>query len=213
MSGLGKTGLRIINNRRQQIALITPVRPQKSKFVRETVELLQLSKAKVKGTELGQFNIRWEPDITELVSELTAEVGGLPSTISEQVDFRELTFNSDSFGVKILHRWLEEQSALRGTYLFTSGELVKQISTICQHIRAFRIPSDSSKYRAMTIHQAKNQEFDGVVLLWPYEVRGEGAETNSRLLYNAVTRAKKWCLVLVQDSKGTRVSRPPFYLQ
>ena len=39
----------------------------------------------------------------------------------------------------------------------------------------------------MTVHQAKNREFDSVIILWPYEVAGT-ADRQRRLLYNAVTR-------------------------
>jgi DNA helicase IV len=59
----------------------------------------------------------------------------------------------------------------------------------------------------MTVHQAKNREFAGVVVLWPYEVGGDG-ETKRRLLYNAVTRAQAWCTVIVQSKK--LLSAPPF---
>ena len=59
----------------------------------------------------------------------------------------------------------------------------------------------------MTIHQAKNREFDSVVVLWPYEVSGS-AERLRRLLYNAVTRAKRQAVVIVQNPE--RLSKPPF---
>ncbi len=52
----------------------------------------------------------------------------------------------------------------------------------------------------LTMHGAKNREFDGVIVLWPYAVAG-GAEQKRRLLYNAVTRAKHWCLVLVEGER------------
>lgn len=51
---------------------------------------------------------------------------------------------------------------------------------------------------AMTVHQAKNREFDGVVVLWPYQLGGDD-EHRRRLLYNAVTRARNWCTVVVQN--------------
>ena len=59
----------------------------------------------------------------------------------------------------------------------------------------------------MTVHQAKNREFDGVVVVWPHTVAGS-ADQKRRLLYNAVTRARKWCNVVVQ-SQGIR-DAPPF---
>lgn len=59
----------------------------------------------------------------------------------------------------------------------------------------------------MTIHQAKNREFDSVIVLWPYEVAG-GADRQRRLLYNAVTRAKRQAVVIVQNPE--RMQQPPF---
>jgi superfamily I DNA/RNA helicase len=63
----------------------------------------------------------------------------------------------------------------------------------------------------MKIHQAKNREFDNVIVLWPYQVTGTSAESLRRLLYNGITRAKLRALVIVQSlPKQTRLSSPPF---
>ena len=56
----------------------------------------------------------------------------------------------------------------------------------------------SHQLTAMTVQQAKNREFEGVVVIWPYQVGGD-AEHKRRLLYNAITRAKRWCNVIVQS--------------
>jgi superfamily I DNA/RNA helicase len=55
----------------------------------------------------------------------------------------------------------------------------------------------SHLFNAMTVQQAKNREFEGVVIIWPYQVGGD-FEHKRRLLYNAVTRAKRWCNIIVQ---------------
>lgn len=59
----------------------------------------------------------------------------------------------------------------------------------------------------MTVHQAKNREFDGVIVLWPHTVGGD-AEAKRRLLYNAVTRAKLWCKVITQGEAALK--KAPF---
>ncbi|HBB16115.1 MAG TPA: hypothetical protein DCZ97_03615 [Syntrophus sp. (in: bacteria)] len=61
----------------------------------------------------------------------------------------------------------------------------------------------------MTVHQAKNREFDSVIVLWPLQIQGS-SERHRRLLYNAVTRAKKQVIVIVQDPKKDRLGKPPF---
>uniref|UniRef100_UPI0035A06C98 ATP-binding domain-containing protein n=1 Tax=Achromobacter insuavis TaxID=1287735 RepID=UPI0035A06C98 len=58
----------------------------------------------------------------------------------------------------------------------------------------------------MTVHGAKNREFDNVIVLWPAAV--VGSDDQKRRLHNAVTRAKERCVVLVQASSHMR--RPPF---
>ena len=61
----------------------------------------------------------------------------------------------------------------------------------------------------MTIHQAKNREFDSVIVLWPYRVVAD-MERQRRLLYNAVTRARRQALIIVRDPRETRIAAPPF---
>ena len=58
-----------------------------------------------------------------------------------------------------------------------------------------------------TIHGAKNREFDHVFILWPYKVRSEREQVR-RLLYNAISRAKKTAILLVRDP-GSRASNDP----
>jgi superfamily I DNA/RNA helicase len=57
----------------------------------------------------------------------------------------------------------------------------------------------------MTIHQAKNREFESVTVLWPLKLGGR-LEQKRRLLYNAVTRARGRAVVIVQDAKGKVVT-------
>ena len=63
----------------------------------------------------------------------------------------------------------------------------------------------------MTIHQAKNREFDNVLVLWPVQVPAD-LEAQRRLLYNALTRAKNLATVIVQDPvpAKSRLRLPPF---
>lgn len=59
----------------------------------------------------------------------------------------------------------------------------------------------------MTVHGARNREFDNVVVLWPAAMKGD-AEHKRRLVYNATTRAKSRCLVLVHSRDA--LTKPPF---
>jgi UvrD-like helicase C-terminal domain/AAA domain len=60
---------------------------------------------------------------------------------------------------------------------------------------------------AMTIPRAKNREFPNVIVLWPHSATGS-PEHLRRLLYNAITRAKSHCSVIVLGQG--RLSAPPF---
>jgi DNA helicase IV len=66
-------------------------------------------------------------------------------------------------------------------------------------IRRQRYGSDNHDFVAMTVQQAKNREFEGVFVLWPYQIGGD-AEHKRRLLYNALTRARRWCTVVAQSA-------------
>ena len=61
----------------------------------------------------------------------------------------------------------------------------------------------------MTIHQAKNREFQVVIVLGGGS-SGRRCPLARRWLYNAITRAKRRAIVIVQDPKKKRLSAPPF---
>jgi hypothetical protein len=63
----------------------------------------------------------------------------------------------------------------------------------------------------MTINHANNREFEGVIILWPLAVGGN-LDSQRRRLYNALTRAQKWAIVIVQDvpNKTSRLAASPF---
>lgn len=70
-------------------------------------------------------------------------------------------------------------------------------------IHTQRAYAQSSPNRIVTtIHGAKNREFDNVFVLWnSYTVGRWSTEEQRRLLYNAITRARSNCVVLVQGSE------------
>ena len=49
----------------------------------------------------------------------------------------------------------------------------------------------------LSIHQAKNRQYDHVIILWPHGVPGND-ELKARLLYNGITRARRSCKVFVR---------------
>jgi superfamily I DNA/RNA helicase len=83
---------------------------------------------------------------------------------------------------------------------------VKAIDQVFAQRRRAR-QDDGFGWRGMTVHGAKNREFDNVIVLWPAAVTGSD-DQKLRLLYNAVTRAKARCLVLVQAT--AQLTQAPF---
>ena len=102
--------------------------------------------------------------------------------------------------------WVENQMHACGRNEFTRAGIEEVIGRKVAMQRQYGQTSGHC-YTALTVHQAKNREFDGVVVLWPYQVGGN-SENKRRLLYNAVTRAKRWCNVIVQGE--SILKSPPF---
>lgn len=185
------------------MAVITPVRPEKSQFVHDLIARVEQGPIGKKKT--GPHRIPWE---TAQEDECDRFLVGLqlPGDASAEVCASSLSACDGSGPSKALHAWLDQQRLLAGRTTFRTEDILQQARRIHQRSRAHRRVRDQG-IRAMTIHQAKNREFDSVIVLWPYEVAGS-AERQRRLLYNAITRAKRQALVVVQSPK--RLTRPPF---
>ena len=77
------------------------------------------------------------------------------------------------------------------------------------HNKKRYIRGSDKRRQSLLIHQAKNREFDSVVILWTYSLAGGASdEYKRRLLYNAITRAKRSCTVIVLGPN--RINSAPF---
>ena len=88
---------------------------------------------------------------------------------------------------------VQEQVRLRGLPEATEKMVVSYTERIVHRYRSFS--PKQGKRVMLTVHGAKNREFDNVIVVWPYRVN---EKLKRRLLYNAITRARKHCMVLVQ---------------
>lgn len=189
------------------VVILSPTKPANSGFVRETIDRLEQGKVKVRDDQyVGPFTIRWELDSEALEASLFEAVGlvGDPESV---IDPNALDLNAVCPGATELKEWVHRRRCLGRPQHLKVGELQSQARKILQRLRAY----GSTEYglKAMTIHQAKNREFSGVIVLWPYKVGGSD-ESLRRRLYNAVTRARKWVTVIVQDPHKVRLTQPPF---
>jgi len=185
------------------IAVLTPVRSANSDFVRRLIE--RVEEKPISDPPFGPHRIRWEESQEDECERFVSGLG-LPDDPNAQVGAADVSLSSTTGPVQGLRSWFEQQQRVAGRASFTAEEIRQQARRIHQRSRAYRRVRDGG-VRAMTIHQAKNREFDSVIVLWPYEVAGT-AERQRRLLYNAVTRAKRQAVVIVQNP--ARAQQPPF---
>lgn len=171
------------------VAIITPTAGQFSKQVIEWVGVNTTKKGH------GPYTVSWERSesqaATEFLAQLhLADIGTLSEIDTAVRIIGNLRVTDD------VTKWLDLQRRVKGRNVFTRAEIeavVKQSFAIRR--RGQR--GIGNGFRAMTVHGAKNREFDIVVVLWPAAVVGSD-DQKRRLLYNAVTRARRRCLVLVQ---------------
>jgi hypothetical protein len=174
-----------------QVAVITPA--LQGDFARNVVRRVQQQPCGKH--QNGPYNIRWEnseaDEVAAINSELViADTASISDTLSA---LEKLGQSSIARGVR---SWAQlEVNATKRTE-FTRTEIEAQIARHV-HIRRQHYGMES-EFVALTIQQAKNREFEGVVILWPYQVGGD-TEHKRRLLYNALTRAKRWCTIVTQS--------------
>jgi hypothetical protein len=108
--------------------------------------------------------------------------------------------------IRTLQEWIIRQRCTRGLQELTAADLRQQLGRVLSLRRRYGQRAQG-QFTAMTIQQAKNREFDHVIVLWPYTVPRDD-DQRRRLLYNAITRAKRSCLVLVQAQD--MLQWPPF---
>ncbi|KGU94531.1 hypothetical protein X888_2992 [Burkholderia pseudomallei MSHR4377] len=153
----------------------------------------------------GPYSILWEESEAKAATSFLDKIAlqdmnDIPSVIAL------LTAAGDFRATKDLSDWMDTQRRTRSKTIFSKREIEKAIEQgFAQRRRARK--GEGSGWKGMTVHGAKNREFDNVIVLWPAAIGGSD-DQKRRLLYNAVTRAKERCLVLVQAKAN--LSQAPF---
>lgn len=188
------------------IAIITPTGPHRSSFVKDLIARVE-SGPIGKQWRYGPHSVPWEFTHQSSYAEFVERVG-LPEDLDEQISIDQLNIEP-TYGQSIaLAQWFERKRKVSARTKFSVEEIRVQMRAIQQRTRAFGQSWDRH-VSAMTVHQAKNREFDSVIVIWPFEIQGS-EERHRRLLYNAVTRAKKQAIVIIHDPKNDRKKSPPF---
>jgi len=153
----------------------------------------------------GPYEITWERSEEKAASELVTSLALLKEMSAPEVLDAVRTAGDFRLTDDVL-RWLETQRRTKDLITFRKEEIIKAIEWSFNMRKHSRIVSPNKRI-ATTVHGAKNREFDEVVLLWPGNTQGN-ADQKRRLLYNAITRAKRKCIVLVQVEAA--LALPPF---
>lgn len=173
------------------VAVITPA--LQGGFVQNVVA--QVSQGPCGQPGNGPYSIHWEGtdrDETQVIID-GLQLGANSTAITALAALRALP---SSGPVRAAILWVGNQFHALGREEFARADIE---AVIARNVALRRQHGGSSThlFTALTVQQAKNREFDGVVVIWPYQVGGD-AEHKRRLLYNAVTRARRWCNVIVQ---------------
>ena len=153
----------------------------------------------------GPYEIRWESSDEQAHSNLWGGLGLEGSCTVEQLCEVADGLRQEP-AIQDLCAWARGQRRTKGIRVFSEDELSRQLWRALSRRRQHG-PERQSELAAMTIQQAKNREFDHVVVIWPYNVPND-VDRKRRLLYNAITRARRSCLVLVQSER--LLEEPPF---
>lgn len=153
----------------------------------------------------GPYRIPWEQAEAKVVDSLLARIV-VPDTTTPSAALDAVRALGDSSLYGEISNWLNRLIRTRRDVAISRQMLSDTVKRICANRAKFQRSSDLG-YKAMSVHRAKNREFDHVVVLWPAATSGD-SEQKRRLLYNAVTRAKEECLVLVQALR--QLDAPPF---
>jgi len=193
----------------ETVAVLSTARSENSPFVRALLDRLgEKEFVSRKGDKrAGPYRIRWETGEQEEVARLLHRLD-LPANESWPVTTRQLAASAAAAAIGDLREWADRRVRLGYDEELAEEQISRLITTLVRRRRAFGVVRQRRR-SAMTIHQAKNREFDNVVVLWPMQVKGSPLRKR-RLLYNAITRAKRSVLVVVQDPKGKRLEEAPF---
>ena len=183
------------------IAVLTPSRRQG--FADGVVNLVR--SGPVGKHRNGPFPIGWESS-DEIERNALWQGLAMPASCSVADALANLEPHSHMPAVRTAEEWIARQKRVLGVEEVTADQVRRQINRTLAARRRYAGRA-SAEFAAMTIQQAKNREFDHVVVIWPYTIPNDD-EQKRRLLYNAITRAQRSCLVLVQAQE--LLDAPPF---
>lgn len=201
--GASKVCLFIAGLKGASAAVLSAGRPTSGNFAKKVLDAAAATEGYGAHKNLGPYVVPWEssPDAhrDQIVDALALDDAPRSSDAIRAVLPRGNPLS------RFMDDWLERERRLRGRSAFSGPEIRLRVARAEAAHRA--MPRHGTALRALTIHQAKNREFDRVVVLWGYQVPKD-VEMRRRWLYNAITRARIAAKVIVLGAK--RLKEPPF---
>ena len=202
----GIVGWNIANqmrNCRGHIAILTP--DSRNRLLLNALNMVNERRWGSDDNPLGPFALQWEDRDEDIARELTDGIA-FPDKASFEECLDTLKPHTDHPVIAEVITRVQRRRHAFGQLEYERQQITTLIEDAVrnQTRRGGRVRRNNV---AMTIQRAKNREFSNVIVLWPYTVAGSN-EQRRRLLYNAVTRTKRHCSVVVI---GQGLSdRPPF---
>lgn len=184
------------------VAILTPSR--RGGFANNIVNLVRSGSLGTRRS--GPFAIEWESS-DEIERSALWERLAMPDVCSVPEALSILAPHCGTPAVRTARDWIARQRRVLGVEEITAEHVRIQFNRMLAARRRHGA-TRQSQFVAMTIQQAKNREFDHVIVIWPYTIP-DNDEQKRRLLYNAITRAQRSCLVLVQAQD--LLDAPPFF--
>lgn len=183
------------------VAVLTPSR--KGNYANKIVDMVA---SKAHGDQCnGPYPIKWQQSSEMEHNSLWNDLG-IREDCSINGALDQLNKHAELQVVQSIHKWIRRRQSVLGISRITAVEIRRQFDRLMAMRKHHYIRRDP-RFIATTIQQAKNREFDHVVIIWPYSVPSD-SEQRRRLLYNGITRSIQSCLVLVQHQDLMNV--PPF---
>ena len=199
------------------IAIISPVGPKSDNFVHQTLERLnspmeRKSTKQRKGYRLEARPFQLESEKKTSTQYILQQCAGWDSLEVVTKDAMESwtfeRYTGFDIGVKRAKRVMK----LRNTETLSKVEFSGLISSGLHFANTFITRKGNSRI-FLTVHGAKNREFDDVFILWPRYTLPKEELYLKKLMYNAITRAKRKVVVIVQGNKNRGSECPLNLLQ
>lgn len=186
-----------LNN--SSVALISPVNSNTSNFVKGCLERLGKPFVKKNKYSLSPIFLKDDAKHEESVEDIVKLIPKRDEITNISTDnlraWEAITHPIFKAAVKAAKKICH----LRGLIFLEVYQFIEIISKYHHLHKTFRQAPRNENFIFTTIHGAKNREFDFVIIVWPYESPGKST-FKRKLLYNAITRAKRDVLILVQNN-------------